>query len=133
MLLALLLLATPHMTYHGGKVLPAGYCAAARELADARQLAMHLDGARLWNAAVKQGVPPRAIAQDLVPALGSVPGVERIVATLSVGNPAGRGGSPLGIERPSANRRRALGCAAAAIRFGAGQSSRRRNQRWLAQ
>ena len=48
----------------GGKVLPAGYCAAARELADARHLAMHLDGARLWNAAVKQGVAPRAIAQD---------------------------------------------------------------------
>jgi len=48
----------------GGKVLPAGYCAAARELADAHHLAMHLDGARLWNAAVKQGVSPRAIAQD---------------------------------------------------------------------
>ena len=48
----------------GGKVLPAGYAAAVRELADARGLAMHLDGARLWNAAVKQGVPPRAIAQD---------------------------------------------------------------------
>ena len=48
----------------GGKVLPAGYCAAARELADAHHLAMHLDGARLWNAAVKQGVPPRAIAQN---------------------------------------------------------------------
>jgi threonine aldolase len=48
----------------GGRVLPAGYAAAVRELAAARGLAMHLDGARLWNAAVKQGVPPRAIAQD---------------------------------------------------------------------
>jgi threonine aldolase len=48
----------------GGRVLPAGYAAAARELADAHHLAMHLDGARLWNAAVKRGVPPRAIAQD---------------------------------------------------------------------
>jgi threonine aldolase len=48
----------------GGRVLPAGYVAAARELADAHHLAMHLDGARLWNAAVKQGVAPRAIAQD---------------------------------------------------------------------
>jgi threonine aldolase len=47
----------------GGKVLPAGYSGAVRELADARGLAMHLDGARLWNAAVKQGVEPRAIAQ----------------------------------------------------------------------
>ena len=34
-----------------------------RELADRRGLALHLDGARLWNAAVKQGVAPRAIAQ----------------------------------------------------------------------
>ena len=36
----------------------------SREIADAHGLAMHLDGARLWNAAVKQGVPPRTIAQD---------------------------------------------------------------------
>jgi threonine aldolase len=47
----------------GGRVLPAGYTAAVRELADRRGLAMHLDGARLWNAAVKQGVAPRAIAE----------------------------------------------------------------------
>jgi threonine aldolase len=46
----------------GGKVLPAGYTAAAREVANAHHLSMHLDGARLWNAAVKQGVPPRNIA-----------------------------------------------------------------------
>jgi len=45
-----------------GRVLPVGYTQAVRELADRRGLAMHLDGARLWNAAVKQGVPPRAIA-----------------------------------------------------------------------
>jgi len=48
----------------GGKVLPAGYAAAVREMANERGLAMHLDGARLWNAAVKQGVAPRAIARD---------------------------------------------------------------------
>jgi threonine aldolase len=48
----------------GGRVLPVGYAAAVRELAAARGLSMHLDGARLWNAAVKQGVPPRTIAQD---------------------------------------------------------------------
>jgi threonine aldolase len=47
----------------GGKVLPAGYSAAVRELADRHGLAMHLDGARLWNAAVKQRVDPRAIAE----------------------------------------------------------------------
>jgi len=48
----------------GGKVLPAGYAAAVREMAIARGLAMHLDGARLWNAAVKQGVSPREIAKN---------------------------------------------------------------------
>ncbi len=47
----------------GGKVLPRGYTAAVRELADAHSLVMHLDGARLWNAAVKQAVAPAAIAQ----------------------------------------------------------------------
>jgi threonine aldolase len=47
----------------GGKVLPRGYTAAVRELADVHGLVMHLDGARLWNAAVKQAVAPVAIAQ----------------------------------------------------------------------
>ena len=47
----------------GGRVLPTGYTAAAREIADEHGLAMHLDGARLWNAAVKQRVEPRTIAQ----------------------------------------------------------------------
>ncbi len=47
----------------GGRVLPTGYTAAVRELADRHGLAMHLDGARLWNAAVKQRVEPRAIAE----------------------------------------------------------------------
>ena len=47
----------------GGRVLPLGYTAAVRELADRHRLAMHLDGARLWNAAVKQNVQPKAIAE----------------------------------------------------------------------
>jgi threonine aldolase len=47
----------------GGKVLPRGYPAAVREIADRHGLVMHLDGARLWNAAVKQRVEPRAIAE----------------------------------------------------------------------
>ena len=47
----------------GGRVLPAGYAQAVRDLADRRGLALHLDGARLWNAAVAQGVAPRVIAQ----------------------------------------------------------------------
>jgi len=46
----------------GGRPLPAGYTLAVRELADRHGLAMHLDGARLWNAAVRQGVAPREIA-----------------------------------------------------------------------
>ena len=47
----------------GGKVLPEGYVAAVRALADRRKLALHLDGARLWNAAVKRGVEPAAVAR----------------------------------------------------------------------
>ena len=47
----------------GGRVLPPGYARSVRELADRRGLALHLDGARLWNAAVSQGVAPRDIAQ----------------------------------------------------------------------
>jgi threonine aldolase len=46
-----------------GRVLPAGYAQAVRELADRHGLALHLDGARLWNAAVKRGVQPAEIAQ----------------------------------------------------------------------
>lgn len=44
----------------GGKVLGADYMAAATTLARSRGLATHLDGARLCNAAVKQGISLRA-------------------------------------------------------------------------
>jgi threonine aldolase len=47
----------------GGKVLPVAYMAQATELARKRDLATHLDGARLFNAAVKLGVPAKHIAQ----------------------------------------------------------------------
>ena len=47
----------------GGKVLPDGYVEEVRALADRDGLSMHLDGARLWNAAVKRNVTPRAIAE----------------------------------------------------------------------
>jgi len=40
----------------GGRVLPLTYLRAATELAHARGLATHLDGARIFNAAVKLGV-----------------------------------------------------------------------------
>lgn len=46
-----------------GKVLPLDYLAAARELTTRRGLALHLDGARLFNAAVKLGVDARQITQ----------------------------------------------------------------------
>lgn len=46
-----------------GKVLPLEYLAAARELTLRRGLSLHLDGARLYNAAVKLGVTAREITQ----------------------------------------------------------------------
>lgn len=47
----------------GGKVLPADYVKAATDWAHGANLATHLDGARLWNAAVYQGVSPAEIAR----------------------------------------------------------------------
>ena len=44
----------------GGKVLSSAYMAQATALAHARGLATHLDGARIFNAAVKQGISLRA-------------------------------------------------------------------------
>nr|WP_280921054.1 low-specificity L-threonine aldolase [Frateuria flava] len=49
-------------TWHG-RVLPMDYLEAAREFARERGLAFHLDGARLYNAAVAAGVPAREIAR----------------------------------------------------------------------
>ncbi len=49
-------------TMHG-KVLPLAYLAAARVFTREHGLALHLDGARLYNAAVKLGVPVREISQ----------------------------------------------------------------------
>jgi threonine aldolase len=47
----------------GGKVLPMAYIAEATALARRHGLATHLDGARLFNAAVELGVPPREITK----------------------------------------------------------------------
>jgi threonine aldolase len=49
-------------TWHG-RVLYADYVRAARDFARERGLALHLDGARLYNAAVASGVHARDIAQ----------------------------------------------------------------------
>lgn len=46
-----------------GKVLPQTYLAAARELTQRRGLALHLDGARLYNAVVKLGVEAREVTR----------------------------------------------------------------------
>ncbi len=45
-----------------GAILPADDVAAAQALARAHGLALHLDGARLWNAAIGSGVAPATIA-----------------------------------------------------------------------
>ena len=47
----------------GGQVLPMAYVQAATALAQRRGLARHLDGARLFNAAVASGVRAREITQ----------------------------------------------------------------------
>src|SRR5688572_718982 len=47
----------------GGKVLPREYMAAAAALARRRKLSLHLDGARVFNAAVKLGIEPRALVE----------------------------------------------------------------------
>ncbi|MFK3969332.1 low-specificity L-threonine aldolase [Pseudomonas sp. NPDC087358] len=46
-----------------GKVLPLAYLQAARELTREKGLGLHLDGARLYNAAIKLGVDARDITQ----------------------------------------------------------------------
>ncbi len=46
-----------------GRTLPLDYLQAAHQLARERGLGLHLDGARLFNAAVACAVPPRTIAR----------------------------------------------------------------------
>jgi threonine aldolase len=47
----------------GGRVLPADYPDKARALTDRRGLRLHLDGARIFNAAVKQNRPAAELAR----------------------------------------------------------------------
>jgi threonine aldolase len=47
----------------GGKVLPLDYLGRAEALARDRGLGLHLDGARLFNAVVRLGVPVRDVAR----------------------------------------------------------------------
>lgn len=48
----------------GGAVLPADYLASVRSFADEHRLWFHLDGARIFNAAVALGVPVAEVARD---------------------------------------------------------------------
>lgn len=47
----------------GGRVFPQRDAIAVAERARTRSLAVHLDGARLWNAAVATGLSPRSLAE----------------------------------------------------------------------
>jgi threonine aldolase len=47
----------------GGAALPLDYLAALRDLTREKNVPVHIDGARVFNAAVAQGVPVSAIAQ----------------------------------------------------------------------
>ncbi len=59
---SLVCLEDPHNRM-GGRVLPLDYLLAVREFADEAGLRVHLDGARLFNAAVAMGVEAAEIAQ----------------------------------------------------------------------
>jgi len=49
----------------GGTVWSVGQMAAVKAVAERHGIPVHLDGARLFNAAVALGVPPRAIAEQV--------------------------------------------------------------------
>lgn len=56
----------------GGKLLPISYVAAASQLARSRGLNVHLDGARLFNAAVAMGGDPYESAREIASHFDSV-------------------------------------------------------------
>ena len=56
----------------GGRVMPPAYLAEATALARRHRLATHLDGARLFNAAVAGGGDPRATARSIAGHFDSV-------------------------------------------------------------
>ncbi|MER9540451.1 GntG family PLP-dependent aldolase [Mesorhizobium sp. M0586] len=57
------MLENPHCQ-SGGRVLPASYIKEVRELADERGLPLHLDGARVFNAAIASKRTPAEMAKD---------------------------------------------------------------------
>jgi threonine aldolase len=56
----------------GGRVMPVAVWDAVVQLAAARRVPVHLDGARLWHAAVAQGVPPARVARGAASAMVSL-------------------------------------------------------------
>ncbi|MDX3906958.1 MAG: GntG family PLP-dependent aldolase [Pigmentiphaga sp.] len=58
---AMVVVETSH-NHAGGRALPLSYLEAVGQCARAAGAAVHLDGARIFNAAVAQGVPPAALA-----------------------------------------------------------------------
>ncbi|ASY73927.1 GntG family PLP-dependent aldolase [Sinorhizobium fredii] len=58
-----IVLENPHCQ-RGGRVLPASYIKEVRELADEHGLALHLDGARIFNAAIASNRTPAEMAKD---------------------------------------------------------------------
>ncbi|EQB62887.1 MAG: Aromatic amino acid beta-eliminating lyase/threonine aldolase [candidate division Zixibacteria bacterium RBG-1] len=49
-------------TQSGGTVFPLSEVKKIKKLADRHKIKMHLDGARLWNACVAKGIPPKEYA-----------------------------------------------------------------------
>ncbi|MFN8439906.1 MAG: low-specificity L-threonine aldolase [Caldilineaceae bacterium] len=47
----------------GGRVLPPEYVDAVGDFAHSKGLKLHIDGARLWNAAVALGLPPKRLVE----------------------------------------------------------------------
>lgn len=80
----------------GGLVLPAGYVRAAGELARARGLALHVDGARIWNAMVASGEDGAALAAH----------VDSVAVCLSKGLGAPAGSLLVGSARTVSRARR---------------------------
>ncbi|WFU31385.1 GntG family PLP-dependent aldolase [Bradyrhizobium brasilense] len=93
-----IVLENPHCQL-GGRVLPVSYIKEVRALADERDLPLHLDGARIFNAAVALRRAPAEMAED----------VDSIMFSLSKGLAAPFGSMVCGtrafIERVKRNRK----------------------------
>lgn len=48
---------------HGGAVIPASVLGEMRDIADSKRAVFHVDGARVWNAAVALAVSPKELAR----------------------------------------------------------------------